>query len=291
MLTGDDRVIEVSAGAVPALGSQPAGRFVSIQDRTAQRRSERLLRERQKLESIGILAAGVAHEVNNPLAFVRANLAHLRTLVEALPKAPAREGGAIVAVDLDEMGEVVDESIDGLDRIARIVESMLRFARHSDEMLRPVDLDEVLDEALRLAALRRDASVHVRRTGGPVPPVLASAERLVQVMLNLLLNARQALGDRTDGVIEAESDTEGDHVVVRIRDNGPGIPPELQQRIFDPFFTTRSPDAGTGLGLSIAFDIVREHGGTLEVTSRVGVGSCFTVRLAAVSPRQDDAIG
>jgi signal transduction histidine kinase len=121
--------------------------------------------------------------------------------------------------------------------------------------------------------------------------VLASAERLVQVMLNLLLNARQALGDRTDGVIEAESDTEGDHVVVRIRDNGPGIPPELQQRIFDPFFTTRSPDAGTGLGLSIAFDIVREHGGTLEVTSRVGVGSCFTVRLAAVSPRQDDAIG
>jgi PAS domain S-box-containing protein len=275
--TGDERIIEVSAGAVPNLGSQPAGRFVSILDRTAQRRSERVLRERQKLESIGILAAGVAHEVNNPLAYVRANLVHLRSIVESMPKSTSADDPA----DPDELGEVLDESIGGLDRIARIVESMLRFSRKPDEALRLVDVGDVVDEALRLAALQRDATVLVERREGTVPRVLASPERLVQVLLNLFLNAKQALGDRRDGVIETETALEGDHVVIRVRDNGPGIAPEIQQRIFDPFFTTRPPDGGTGLGLSIAFDIVREHGGTLELSSKPGFGACFTVRLAA----------
>ena len=280
--TGDDRVIELVAGAVPSFGSQPAGRFVSLEDRTAQRRTERLLRERQKLESVGILAAGVAHEVNNPLAYVRANLLHVRALAEALQKPEAEEAQEACA----ELPAVVDESVEGIDRIARIVESMLRFARTSDESFRRIDLGRVVDEALRLAALQRDTTVRVERRGGPVPAVLGSAERLVQVLLNLFLNARQALGGRDDGVIAAETTTEGDHVLVHVRDNGPGIPAELQQRIFDPFFTTRGPDSGTGLGLSIAFDIAREHGGTLEVSSRVGAGSCFTLRLAA-APDED----
>ncbi len=276
--TGDERIVEVTGGAVPSLGLQPAGRFISIQDRSDQRRSEKLLRERQKLESVGILAAGVAHEVNNPLAYVRSNLVHLRGLAESLPKhlRPQERG------EIDEMPEVIDESIEGLDRIARIVDSLLRFSRTSDEVQRPVDVDKVVDEALRLAALQRSTVVRVERRREPVPMVLGSAERLVQVLLNLFLNAKQVLADRTDGVIVAETTTEGDHVLMRVRDNGPGIPESLQQRIFDPFFTTRAPDSGTGLGLSIAFDIVRDHGGTLDVSSKVGVGSCFTVRLAAL---------
>lgn len=277
--TGDGRIIEAGGGGVPTLGSQPAGRFVSLEDRTAQRNSERQLRERQKLESVGIMAAGVAHEVNNPLAYVRANLVHLRSIADTLPKQIGNGDGDTTLAE--EMPEVIEESIEGLDRIARIVESMLRFARTSDEQFRPVDLVEVVDEALRLAALQRQVRVRVDRRGGPVPRVLGNAERLVQVLLNLFLNARQALTERDDGTIEAETTTEGDHVLVRIRDNGPGIPPEIEQRIFDPFFTTRAPDSGTGLGLSIAFDIVREHGGTLEMTTEVGSGTCFTVRLAA----------
>ena len=283
--TGDDRTIEVTGGAVPTLGLQPAGRFISIQDRSDQRRSEKLLRERQKLESVGILAAGVAHEVNNPLAYVRSNLVHLRSLAESLPKHLGPEARA----ELGEMPEVIDESIEGLDRIARIVESLLRFSRTSDEAQRPVDVDKVVDEALRLAALQRSTVVRVDRRRDPVPPVLGNPERLVQVLLNLFLNAKQVLADRTDGVIVAETTTEGDHVLMRVRDNGPGIPESLQQRIFDPFFTTRAPDSGTGLGLSIAFDIVRDHGGTLDVTSKVGVGSCFTVRLATMPPDEAEA--
>ena len=277
ILTSDDRIIEVAGGGMPTLGAQPAGRFVSLVDRTAQRRSERMLRERQKMESVGVLAAGVAHEVNNPLAYVRSNLVHLRSIVEALPKQTDLDAAA----DVDEMPEVIAESIEGLDRIARIVESMLRFSRASDETLRPVDIGEVVEEALRLAALRHSQGVRVERLGGAVPHVLGNSARLVQVLLNLFLNAKHALADRGEGTIQAETTTEGDHVLVRIRDDGPGIPDEIQQRIFDPFFTTRAPDTGTALGLSIAFDIVREHGGTLEVSSRVGEGACFTVRLAA----------
>jgi PAS domain S-box-containing protein len=278
--TVDDRTIEVTGGAVPTLGLQPAGRFISIEDRSDQRRSEKLLRERQKLESVGILAAGVAHEVNNPLAYVRSNLVHLRGLAESLSK----HLGPVDRGEIGEMPEVIEESIEGLDRIARIVESLLRFSRTSDEAQSLVDVDMVVDEALRLAALQRSTVVRVERRRDPVPPVLGNAERLVQVLLNLFLNAKQVLADRTDGVIVAETTTLGDHVLMRVRDNGPGIPESLQQRIFDPFFTTRAPDSGTGLGLSIAFDIVRDHGGTLDVTSKVGVGSCFTVRLAAMPP-------
>ena len=113
---------------------------------------------------------------------------------------------------------------------------------------------------------------------------MGSPDRLVQVLLNLFLNARQAIGNQEGALIEAETVCSDSHVVVHVRDNGPGIPMELQDRIFDPFFTTRGPDEGTGLGLSIAFDIVREHGGALELESRPGAGTCFSIRLPAAAP-------
>ena len=108
---------------------------------------------------------------------------------------------------------------------------------------------------------------------------MGSSNRLAQVLLNLLLNANQALAGRDGAQVEAETDHDAKDVLVRIRDNGPGIPEEHLQRIFDPFFTTREPGEGTGLGLSIAIGIVREHGGKLEVESQPGEGTCFTMRL------------
>jgi len=276
--TRSGRFFEMSGGAVPELGTQPAGRFVTLVDRTAQRRSERLLRERQKLESVGILAAGVAHEVNNPLSYVRANLAHLQSLAEEMEK----DDDVSAASVLSEMPEVLSESIEGLDRIARIVESMLRFSRVPDERSAPVDITRVIGEALRLATLERNQDVRVYcSTPSDLPTVMGSAPRLVQVFLNLFLNARQALHGQSDARIDAVARPEGDHVVVHVRDNGPGVPVDLQQRIFDPFFTTRPPDQGTGLGLSIAFDIIREHDGTLELESPAEGGCCFTIRLPA----------
>jgi PAS domain S-box-containing protein len=284
--TRDGRYIELTAAAVTALGSQPAGRFISLSDRTAQRRSERLLRERQKLESVGVLAAGVAHEVNNPLAYVRSNLVHLQSVSSGIEKhlrlgSSDSEDGA----DLLEIPEVLAESIEGLDRIARIVAGLLRFSRVPDEKTREVDVHQVVDEALRLAALERDSAVHVEMRGEatPLPPVLGSPERLIQVLLNLFLNGKQALANQPDARILADTRLEEGEVVIRVRDNGPGIAEALQARIFDPFFTTRGPDEGTGLGLSIAFDIVQEHGGTLEVESIPGEGTCFVIRLPAAN--------
>jgi PAS domain S-box-containing protein len=279
--TADARTIEVTAGALGSVGSQPAGRFVSLEDRTHQRQSERLLRERQKLESVGILAAGVAHEINNPLAFVRANLAHLRTLTERVEKLVELDPSGPDA-DLLEFGTVVEESLEGVVRINRIVNDMLRFARVPEDAPEAVDVNDVIRAALRLAAFDRNNAVVVEEhLADALPPVRGSANRLVQVLLNLLLNANQALAGRPDARVVAESAREARHVIVQIRDNGPGVPEEHRHRVFDPFFTTRAPGEGTGLGLSIAFDIVREHGGELEVDAAPEGGASFTIRLPA----------
>jgi PAS domain S-box-containing protein len=277
--TPDGRSLEVVAGAVGATGYHPAGRFVSLTDRSTQRRSERLLRERQKLESVGILAAGVAHEVNNPLAFMRSNLAHVREQLERLLKRADLDPNGDDA-DLLELPDVFDESLEGVNRIAQIVRDMLRFSRVPEDGTQALDVNDVVREALRLAALDRSHVVRVReRLADGLPQVVGSSNRLVQVLLNLLLNANQALAGRDGALVEAETEWDGRHVLVRVRDNGPGIPEDQLERIFDPFFTTRDPSEGTGLGLSIAFDIVREHGGKLGVESTPGDGACFTMRL------------
>jgi PAS domain S-box-containing protein len=277
--TADGRHLEVRSGAVRAFAQQPAGRFLVIRDRTEERHRERLLQQRQRLESVGVLAAGVAHEVNNPLAFVRANLAHLEQLAAQLPKLAGADGRE-VAPEVLEMADVVAESVQGLDRIARIVESLLRFARPPVDELRSVSLSLVAEHALRFAALHRGSPLRVETELAPaLPAIEGSEDRLVQVVLNLLLNARQALVGRSDGWIRVETVAEGASVVLRVRDNGPGVPAAIRERIFDPFFTTRGPGEGTGLGLAIAYDIVREHEGTLELEAQPGGGACFALRL------------
>ena len=276
--TADGRRVEIRSGAVRAFADRPAGRFLVLRDRTEQWRHERLLQQRQRLESVGVLAAGVAHEVNNPLAFVRANLAHLGELADLVPKLVAAEPPA-AGPELTEMGDVVAESIEGLDRIARIVESLLHFARPPREERHAVSLARVAEEALRFAALHRGAPVRVETAfAAELPPVEASEDRLIQVVLNLLLNARQTLAGQAEGWIRVEVAAEGGCVVLRVRDNGPGVPEAIRERIFDPFFTTRRPGEGTGLGLAIAFDIAREHDGSLEL-ERSAAGACFALRL------------
>jgi PAS domain S-box-containing protein len=279
--TADGRTIEVMAGALGSVGSQPAGRFVSLEDRTLQCKNERLLRERQKLESVGILVAGVAHEINNPLSFVRANLVHLHTLAERVEKLVGPDAVGPDA-DLLELETVVEESLEGVARISRIVNDMLHFARVHGEAAEPVDVNDVIRTALRLAALDRNNAVVVEeRLASGLPPVRGFANRLVQVLLNLLLNANQALAGRPGARVVAESTREGRNVIVQVCDNGPGVPEEHRHLVFDPFFTTRAPGEGTGLGLSIAFDIVREHGGALELGSAPEGGASFTIRLRA----------
>jgi len=282
--TPDDRRIELRASLVLDRAGRPAGAFVELRDRTEQHRYERAIRQSQKLETVGTLVAGVAHEVNNPLAFVRANLMHLRRVSDVVLKRLDVFDDE-QADELRDVPALVEESLEGVERIARVVDGMRRFSRMPNEDERAVDVNRVASDAVRLAGFHGSREIDLLpRLGGDLPPVRGSAERLVQVLLNLLVNAKQALSGRAGGRVVIETVRRGDHVELRVADNGPGVPLEIQHRIFDPFFTTKGPDEGTGLGLSIAFDIVREHGGALEVVSEEGAGALFVVRLPVTLP-------
>jgi signal transduction histidine kinase len=275
----DGRRIEVSIRCLRAPGGGVLGRLAVLRDRTEEHRHEDLLRQSQKLETVGRLVAGVAHEVNNPLAFVRSNLNHLERVAQDAQKRLA-DGDRAAAAELAELPAIVAECLDGIDRIKRIVDAMRRFSRPPGEEFAPLDVNEVVRVALRLAELRRSERVAVETELAPgLPPVLGSATRLEQVALNLLVNAKQALEARDGGRIAVRTRLAGDIVQLEVSDDGPGIPEEHRERIFDPFFTTKGPEQGTGLGLSIAYDIVREHGGVLELRSRGDGGACFVAHL------------
>ncbi len=277
--TRGGRTLELASASVIAADGSCAGSYVVLRDRTSERRQARFASQIQKLETVGVLAAGLAHEVNNPLAFVRANLAHLRRAADAL-RALSRSLAEKEAQEIEDLGDVVDETLDGVDRIARIVDALRLFSRLPTEERGPVDLNEVTQTAIRLATFHENRGVEIETRLAPaLPPVTGSSERLGQVVLNLLVNAKQALARAASGRIQVETRVAGEEVCVIVHDDGPGIPIEIQDRVFDPFFTTKGPDEGTGLGLSIAFDIVHDHGGVLEVESRPGEGARFSVRL------------
>ena len=281
--TASGRVLEIRAGTPTDVSGACAGHYLVLRDRTGERRAERLLHQSQRLESVGILAAGVAHEVNNPLSFVRSNLAHLHylssLLEDGLDRYPKDVGD-----ELRDMGQVIEESVSGLDRVHRIVEGLLRFSSMPSGRKASCDVNESLLEAARFASLDPSAPVGLEtRLGAELPRVHASPDQLVQIFLNLLLNAKHALEGKKAGRIVASSTRTGEGVEVRIHDNGPGVPDEIRGKVFDPFFTTRARNEGAGLGLSISFDIVRDHGGSLELEVPPGGGACFVVRLPACS--------
>ena len=285
--TADNRLLQLTAKSIPFRASGAVGRFAVLRDRTQENRYELFARQAQRLETVAAFAAGIAHEVNNPLAFLRSNLYHLEQVIEDLHKhrdqLPPAEASA-----LSELPDVVAECVQGIDRIGRTVDSMRRFSRTPPDDLTTVDVNELLAESIRLADLHRSRHVAVSaQLAEGLPAVHGSSQRLSQVFVNLLVNARQALADRETGQIWVESRREPDFVHVEVRDNGPGIPEELHQRVFDPFFTTKGPDEGTGLGLAISCDIVREHGGVLQVRAAPEGGACFVVHLPTqAAPRR-----
>jgi signal transduction histidine kinase len=282
-------MVEVHDEAVPDLSGEAVGRFAILRDRTEERRYEQMVRRGQRLETVGALAGGIAHEVNDPVAFVRSNLHHVLRMADRIAEVEASsatsgEADRALAEELVDLRAIAEETLDGVERIARIAEDMQRLTPESEQIFSTVDLRAVIEDALRLAQLRSDdappVGVHVPDS---TPAVMGSPERLVQVLLNLLSNARQALAGREDGCITVDVRSDLDHVEVAVEDNGPGVPREVHERIFDPFFTTKGPESGMGLGLAIAFDIAREHGGALEERSRTGSGARFVLRLPALA--------
>jgi PAS domain S-box-containing protein len=234
-----------------------------------------------RLAAVGELAAGIAHEINNPLAYVRANLSLLRqhweTLGSHLEKSGESEHAEQSGELLAEGAEMIDESLEGVDRASAIVRDVkgLAHAGRGDRTM--ADLNELLEGVLRMAApqLRRTASVE--KQYGSLPLIPCAPQELQQVFLNLVLNASQAIAGH--GTITIRTKAEDDAIVVWIQDDGCGIAPELVDRIFDPFFTTKPVGEGTGLGLGIAHEIVRKHNGEISVDSTSKRGTAFCVRL------------
>ena len=276
------KVIEIQSSPVRGrLGE--VGRFAVLTDRTASCRSDRQLLQAHKLEALGILTAGIAHEVNNPLAFVRANLSGLEELGQGLRDPTIRAALPPKLAELaSDAPELVAEAIEGVERIGRLVRRLRRFARGEGAATpyEPVDLREVAEKACALSSVGLPAGA-IHRVLHPVPLVAGNEDELVQIAVNLLVNAIQASGGRPEIEVEVRSARGG--VTLAVRDRGEGIPAAALPRLFDPFFTTKPPGQGTGLGLSLSFDLARQHGGTLEGANRPGGGAEFELWIPALS--------
>ncbi|MBZ4334022.1 PAS domain S-box protein [Corallococcus coralloides] len=280
---GRTRVVELASLPLRFDG-QPA--VVSIaRDVTEQRQLKARLTLADRLASVGTLAAGIAHEINNPLAFVVSNLGFLSDeFRHHLSPAPGARG--VRPPDVAEWQEVLSEACEGAERVRQIVRQLKTFSRPDEERMTPVDVHAVLDSVVMMAANEIRHRARLRRDYGTVPQVMANEGRLCQVFLNLVVNAAQAIpeGSAHDHEVVLVTRASGGQVVVEVRDTGSGIAPEVLGRIFDPFFTTKPVGVGTGLGLSICHGIITGLGGDIQVDSTPGRGSTFRVVLPAPQP-------
>lgn len=250
------------------------------------------LLEAEKMAAIGRLAAGMAHEINNPLAFVKSNLACMEGYTEELLRTAAEERlqrqrcGATSdgdsALDLDffrqDIAALFAETRSGIARIANIVQRLRVFSQIDGECEWGLaNLNSGLERALHLVAHEVGASVEILSELRELPPIECSASLIDQVFVNLLSNAIHAVGNK--GRIWLSSGSISNEVWVEVADDGCGVAPEHLEQLFEPFFTTRAIGQGMGLGLSVAYGIVRRHGGRLQVASRAGGGSLFRVVL------------
>ncbi len=283
-----------------------AGLFVSIAvDLTERKRLEGELLHARKLESVGQLASGIAHELNTPIQFVYDNAHFLAEAFEDLAVCVRRYREALAALapsvlpgstwaaiaaaeeraDLDYLFAEIPDALarvkEGADRVARIVRAMKVFA-HPRDGREPIDVNAEIDTTLVIARNEYKYVADVEFDRGDVPFLSADASLLNQVFLNLIVNAAHAIGDKDGprGRIRVATRLEGGHVVVSFSDDGVGIPAEVRDRIFDPFFTTKVVGRGSGQGLSFTYQVVVERlGGRITVDSEVGVGTTFTLLL------------
>lgn len=224
----------------------------------------------EKMASIGQIAAGVAHEINNPMCFVTANI---ETLLEDLKLEPELPPALVEFRD-----EVLPDTIDGIRRVNSIVGDLRRFARGEPEHFEPFDLTAEISAAVRMARTQMKPGQELDIQVPPRIDMNGSPRQLCQVVLNLIMNGLQALPVR--GKVTLSATTADGAVEVAVRDNGTGMTEETRRRLFEPFFTTKAREgAGLGLGLSVVYGIVKAHGGTIEVESTLGRGSCFRMHL------------
>ena len=271
-LGGEARSFRLSKIPMRLEGDEISHVITIGEDVTESRRIQGQIMQSEKLAAIGQLAAGVMHEINNPLATISACVAAISGRLGALGKAEKRT--------VDEYLEIIDKEV---DRCSRIVDGLLDFSRPKAKAKGRVVLNALVDETLFLLKhhQRFKRLSLVRELDGSLPATVGNAEQLTQVLMALMLNAVDAMDDRRGKltVRTARSPNHPDEVVVEIEDNGVGIPGADQSKIFEPFYTTKPPGRGTGLGLSICYGIVEDHRGRIEVDSQPGRGSIFRVFL------------
>lgn len=261
------------------------------------------LLQSEKMASIGQLAAGVAHEINNPIGFVSSNLTSLRDYVDDLlrvvagfeaaiedPSKKAAVQKIIQEVDLDFLKEdvmsLMSECQDGIQRVRQIVQDLKDFSHVDHGEWVVSDIHKGLESTLNIVNNEIKYKATVERHFAKIPEIPCIGSQLNQVFMNLLVNAAHAIPDK--GVITVTTGHEGEWVWVEVADNGTGIAPENLKRIFDPFFTTKPVGKGTGLGLSLSYGIIQKHHGRIEVQSEVGKGTQFRVWLPVEQKMQDN---
>jgi PAS domain S-box-containing protein len=270
---GSWRICEVSSMRVEVAGAPTV--IASARDVTERKRMRAKLLVSDRMASLGTLAAGIAHEINNPLAYVAGNLEAMAETLDAGGDAPS-------AGERADLRAAIAEARDGAERMRKIVQSLRSFSRTEEEDRVPLALPGVLEAAIRLTGNEVRHRAELVRELGPVPAVVADHGQLTQVFINLLVNAAHAIpeGRSSDNRIAVRTRTdEQGRAVVEIEDTGQGMPPEVQARVFDPFFTTKGVGEGTGLGLSICHGIISGLGGQIAIESAPARGTLVRVAL------------
>ena len=261
---------------------------------TMKRMQDQLVHS-EKMASLGQLVAGIAHEINNPVNFISANITPLKNYIRDVKTLIARYDEHVHADEdlreailqikreiefdflIDDLDVLIRDVESGAIRIKRIVQDLRNFSRLDEAELKTIDLHQSLDTTLNLLGHIYEGRITVSKNYGDVPPVDCYAGQLNQVFMNMLANAGQAIAEKGNVWIATRLD--GEQVVISIRDDGKGIPEDALPKIFDPFFTTKDVGEGTGLGLSISYGIIEKHHGDITVNSKVGEGTEFIIRI------------
>lgn len=253
--------------------------------------------QNEKMASIGQLAAGVAHEINNPMGYIFSNLGTLRRYINKINsfidtvsetvmpsldeqlKEQVKKERRQHKIDylIEDSDELINESLEGAERVREIVRNLKSFSRVDNAEEQLSDINECLDSTIAIVWNELKYKVTLDKEYGDLPLISCHPQQLNQVFMNLLVNASQAI--REKGCIKVKTRADANHIYVEVIDDGSGIPEDNLPRIFEPFFTTKEVGKGTGLGMSISFDIVRAHGGSITVDSELDVGTTFTVAL------------
>lgn len=260
--------------------------------------------QNEKMASIGQLAAGVAHEINNPTGFVKTNLETMKEynhimkqllnivspliydtgeskfdlslVLEKLQELNNKENLKFIFDDID---SILTESLDGTQRIQKIVQGLRNFARQDKETLIMGNINTPIENAINLARNEIKYKCKIHKKLGSIPDNICNIDQLTQVFVNLLINASHAIDEQGD--IYIISKYKNGKIIIKIADNGVGIPKEYLSKLFEPFFSTKETGKGTGLGLAISLGIIEKHNGTIEVSSKLGHGTCFTIKIPA----------